>query len=277
MSDPKVVGRVATESRTTSSQNTKGKPNYALPTDRVGFLKQWELLRAYSALTLQGKKIVTNPEVSALVRIHPNTAILAHPFFIENGLLQKEGTGYVASPEVLAYAKAFNWNAETAPQKLAPLFRTSWFANTLLPRLAMGTLTERQAVEALAAASGAHPRFEGQLKTILAYLAAVGLVRRDGDTLSQAMPMPEDSSARTEPTPLPDSEPRPNSNRETGRGGMLSTAFSQAPEGVLRFNVDVSVDMKEFAMWKPERISAFWSGIAQVLAAKAAVEGEASK
>jgi hypothetical protein len=46
---------------------------------------------------------------------------------------------------------------------------------------------------------------------------------------------------------------------------------------VLRFNVDVSVDMKEFATWKPDRISAFWAGIAQVLAAKAAVEQEGTE
>ena len=57
------------------------------------------------------------------------------------------------------------------------------------------------------------------------------------------------------------------------RPAAVATAFAQVPEGVLKFSVDVNVDLREFATWQPDRISAFWAGIAQVLAAKAAVEG----
>ena len=33
---------------------------------------------------------------------------------------------------------------------------------------------------------------------------------------------------------------------------------------MVQFDVSVRVDMKEFAGWKPDRIAAFFSGIAQV-------------
>jgi hypothetical protein len=50
------------------------------------------------------------------------------------------------------------------------------------------------------------------------------------------------------------------------------TSVLQSTAGGVTFNVDVSVDMAEFATWRPERIQAFFRGIAEVLAAKADVE-----
>jgi hypothetical protein len=279
MTGPKVIGQIPPEipaTDGTAKAPVSEKPSRVLPTERVGLTKQFDMLRGYAAITSQGKTVVTNQEVSELVKIHPNTAILTNPFFLDVGFLRKEGNGYVVAPEVLSYVKAIGWNAETAAQKLAPLLGRTWFANALLPRLRMGKpITEREAIEVLADTSGAGPKYEGQLKNILAYLAQSGLVRKEGDSyrdggaiLQEEPAMRNEPSARAE-----DEEARPAQREVSGRGGSsLSTAFSQAPEGVLRFNVDVSVDMKEFATWQPDRITAFWSGIAQVLAAKANVE-----
>ena len=44
----------------------------------------------------------------------------------------------------------------------------------------------------------------------------------------------------------------------------------------MQFNVSVKVNMQEFAGWQAERVTAFFNGIAQVLAAKGALEKEAS-
>ena len=54
------------------------------------------------------------------------------------------------------------------------------------------------------------------------------------------------------------------------------TTFSQPTEGTVQFHVSVKVDMAEFAGWEPARITSFFGGIAQVLAAKGAIEKEAS-
>lgn len=48
--------------------------------------------------------------------------------------------------------------------------------------------------------------------------------------------------------------------------------FSAPTEGVVQFHVSVKVDMNEFEGWQPERIAAFFGGIAQVLSAKGAIE-----
>jgi len=53
--------------------------------------------------------------------------------------------------------------------------------------------------------------------------------------------------------------------------------FFGTTEGAVNFNVSVRVDMGEFASWKPERIAAFFNGMAQVLAAKADVEKSGSE
>jgi len=280
MTGPKVVGSIPPDAPTAAPEPPKkqsgDRGSKVLPTDRVGYTKQYELLRGYAAMAAQGKSVISNAEVAELVKIHPNTAILAHPFFLDVGFLRKDGTGYAVAPEVLAYVKAISWNAETAPHKLAPLLRKTWFADALVPTLLMQKpLQERTAIEMLASVSGAGPKYEGLLKTILAYLVTTGIMRKEGDTY-YAGPALEDGAMRgatAQPEVPPsrvESEEPPRYN--AARGSSLTTGFAAAPEGVLRFNVDVSVDMKEFATWKPERISAFWAGIAQVLAAKAGVE-----
>ena len=49
----------------------------------------------------------------------------------------------------------------------------------------------------------------------------------------------------------------------------VSSNFDQGnPEGLLQFAVNVRVDMAEIRTWRPDRIAAFFTGIAQVLAAK---------
>jgi hypothetical protein len=54
----------------------------------------------------------------------------------------------------------------------------------------------------------------------------------------------------------------------------MSTAFVSDAAGVVQFNISVKVDMTEFATWTPERIAAFFAGVAAVLAAKGKMEKE---
>jgi len=41
------------------------------------------------------------------------------------------------------------------------------------------------------------------------------------------------------------------------------------PEGVLRFAVDVDIDLNEMATWEPQLITRFFDGLAMMLTAKA--------
>src|ERR1017187_7723045 len=70
-------------------------------------------------------------------------------------------------------------------------------------------------------------------------------------------------------TPTDPPNPAPN---KTG----VSTAFLQSTEGLVQFHVSVKVNMNEFKGWEGDRIQAFFSGIAQVLAAKEKIEESAT-
>lgn len=270
----------AASGATASDQSTvrvADKPTRPLPATRVGFAKQMEMLRAGAVLVSQGTSAPTNAQIAELVGIHKNTSVYVYPFFLDVGFVTKSGDGYIPASEVLAYGKAFNWNAETAPQKLAPLLRRAWFGIALMPKLAMGQMEERRAIEILAGESGAGPAYEGQLKTILQYLGVAGLIRREGDVIRAGVAATEQVEVEQKPRTEPPPAEEPTGVRPGAPRPAITTAFTQAPEGVLRFSVDVNVDLREFSTWRPDRISAFWAGIAQVLAAKAAVEGETSK
>lgn len=57
--------------------------------------------------------------------------------------------------------------------------------------------------------------------------------------------------------------------------GELTTFRRDKTENVVSFDISVRVSMAEFATWRPERISAFFGGIASVLAAKGRIEEDA--
>ena len=44
--------------------------------------------------------------------------------------------------------------------------------------------------------------------------------------------------------------------------------LNAVPNAAVNFNVSVKLDMKEMEHWKPERIAAFFSGLARIMAAK---------
>jgi hypothetical protein len=270
MAGPDMAGSVpSNDSDSPKSENAKKRPTKVLPTTRVGFQKQLTMLRSYAELATP-EKPATTPEVAKLVGLHPNTAVYAVSFFVDTGMLQKVGQGYIAPPEVVNYHRAMGWNAETAGTKLAPILRRTWFARRLLPKLSLSPVDEKDAVEALALDASVGKEFSSSLVLLLEYLAIAGLVRREAGMLHPgAFGTAEEAGPRQESH---GDRQVDDQSRDTRRGGVVATTFATAPEGVLRFNVDVSVDMKEFATWRPERISAFWAGIAQVLAAKAAVE-----
>src|SRR2546429_1161223 len=117
MAEPRVAGTIpANKDVPTQKDKSKGdgdRPTKPLPTDRVSFAKQLEILRGYAALVAQGTAAPTNPAVADLVGLNRNTTILAHPFFIDVGLLIKSGDGYMPASEVLAYGKAHSWNPDT--------------------------------------------------------------------------------------------------------------------------------------------------------------------
>ena len=94
-------------------------------------------------------------------------------------------------------------------------------------------------------------------------MEAAGLVQRDGSLLRAIKGSAQLSAAE---------RPSINSTEPQGSRTAVSTVFSKPTDGVVQFTISVKVDMKEFAAWAPDRITAFFGGIAQVLAAKGKME-----
>lgn len=239
------------------------QPSRKLPTTRAGFSKQLDALRAYALLSANGSAAVRYPKVGETIKIHESNVSSMNPFFLENGFIEKSGNGYVPHSAVLEFNRAYSWNADTAGQKLAPLLRDSWFAQALVHRISFRAMPEDEAIEILASACNAGPEAKLSLKILIDYLEVAGLVRRENGSLSAQMqqveraPIVEPPPAPVEPAPVSsDSRPAPKNMAEATKGGAIS------------FQINVNVDMAEIASWPADRITAFFSGVAQVIAAQ---------
>lgn len=79
---------------------------------------------------------------------------------------------------VAAPALAYQWNAESAPQKLADHLVGTWFGEALLRKIEFRPHSTTEAIGVLADAAGASPEHRGQLESILSLLK--GRRPRDG-------------------------------------------------------------------------------------------------
>lgn len=257
-----------------TSAPKKVRPTKVIPTERLTVKKQFDLLRAFAAASGPNGKPVTNKEVADILKMADTSVSLANFFFTETGLLAKGANGFTPSPEVMSYSRAYEWNPANAAHKVGPLLSKTWFAEALTPKLSFRAMDEDEAINTLADVSAAAPDYRPNLKMLIEFMETAGLIQRDGTLIKLAR-----NTGATEPvvTQEPtEREPTPAAVPTAPSRSTVSTAFTQQPtEGVVQFHISVRVDMGEFSNWKPDRISAFFGGIAQVLAAKAAVEKDA--
>lgn len=258
----------ATNGGNGSQKTKKAKPSKPLPTNRLIFEKQTKVLLGYAAGYETTGKPAGLKDIADIVKLHRNTVTLINPFFAAIGLIKKqEGQhGYVPSKEVMAYGKAFEWDKETAGHKLAPVIRESWFAEELLPKIALHPIEAQEAIQYLAHAASVGTEYKDHLEILLDYLETSGLIQREGSKIMKASTLPPSSKQEEPPKPPASDTPR------DGQGREKPPSNSQDSEGAVRFQVSIQVNMSEIATWKPDRIQAFFSGMAQVIAAKGANE-----
>ena len=240
------------------------EPQEQLPTDRIAFDKQLKFLLAYAAASDNGAKAVSNEDVAGLVEMNASTVSLANAFFVKMGFLARSGREYTPAKEVLEFKLADEWDPEGAPAKLAPLVERSWFAQALRPKLQMRPVDEVEAISDLAQRAMVTPDYKPQLKMLLNYLTRTGLVRQDGDKLTWIRKGHDTSESK--PTP-PTEKPRPSFG-----GGSHAEQPPIGGQGGINFSVNIAVSAADIGRWSPERIQAFFSGLAAVLAAKAGME-----
>jgi hypothetical protein len=256
-------------------EDGKSQPTKRLPTYRIKFSKQLDIIRAYGVKSQNGTKAANYKDVAEVVSIHANTISLLVGFLVENGFLERIGDATMPTKPVVEFAQAYSWSPDSAPKKLAPIIRRAWFGELLLEKLAFRAMPEDEAIAELAGAISAGPELKSQVATLTEYAIVTGLVRRDGSMLSlgedAAAPSSELIVARQEKSQQGpeqrDSAPPP----ALSSSATTSTSF-MTTEGAVQFHVSIRVTMQEMASWTPDRISAFFAGLAQVLAAKKGAE-----
>jgi len=278
VSNPTVVGQIAPETTDTgSSEKSKSKLSRALPTDRLSQEKQLLLLRCYaiaSASAPEGKG-VSLAELAKLSGLNISSVGLNNTFFSEMGLITKMGTGYVPVAEVISYERAYQFNAETAGQKLAPALRKSWAGVALVQKLGARPMGEEEAIGELAEACKGGPEHRPQLKALLDYLELAALIEHDGLTIRQGRLAREDGQVVRTDDPAAGQQVTPPSVQRN-----ITTTFAANPNGAaggLSLAVNIQVDMAEMGTWPPQVVSAFMQGLAQVITAKAAAEGSSTR
>lgn len=240
----------------------KNRPARPLPSPRVRVATQLELLKAYAVASNFGGTPTTYIKVAELANISANSASLCNAFFYDAGLLVRADNGAQPTQPVIEYARALDWGRDDAATKLAPAIRNTWFAQTLIMHLKMRSISVTEAIQKLAEEAAASKEFQPSLRMCIEYLEITGIARRNGDQLQlvtaatvMGAPNKEDDEMAAETSAKP-------------RRPAAISGFPQPSGGSIRLAFDVTVSMAELASWDAARITAFFAGVAQVLAAK---------
>jgi hypothetical protein len=224
------------------------KLSKVLPTTRIAFAKQIQMLRAFGASYVATSKPVTSVQVAELVEIHESTARLVNAFFLDVGLMVKSeqaNLGFVPSGDVIAMHRAYEWSQQNPERKLYPTFKDTWFAKALTTKLMFrGSLDESEAVGILADAAQAGPEYRAQLAVAIAFLESSGVVERDGIMLRLAKP---DAQAN-DPKPQIEDKPTPRQPVNEPSEAMRVVRLPRAG-GSLQLSGDVNL----FALTGDER------------------------
>lgn len=167
-------------------KQVKQKPSKPLPSDRLSFDSQLSILRAYAAASGPSKNPASNADVEKISDISASSVSVCNPFFNDVGLIIREGNKQRPAQNVFDYAHSFEWDAEGAAAKLAPIIEDTWFAEALIPKLAFRALSRDEAVTYLAEESKATLEYKRQLELLLDYLEAAGLIKIEGNTVTKA-------------------------------------------------------------------------------------------
>lgn len=253
-------------------EKRKQEPTKRLPTTRIKFSRQLDVIRAYGIKSQNGTRPASYKDAAEVTGIHLNTVSLMVGFLVENGFLERVGGDTMPTRAVLDFAQAYNWSAETAPRKLAPIVRNSWFGELLLTKLAFRSMSEDDAIAELGGAISAGTEYKASIGILVDYTVATGLVRRDGNQLSlgDEAVTAEPTMSRQDRSPLSEQRDDPAAPSWPSTANVATSFLTT--EGAVQFHVSIRVSMQEMGGWTPDRITAFFTGLAQVLAAKKGTE-----
>src|SRR5260221_3271111 len=176
-----------------------------LPTDRINIPKQFEIVRAFAAVSGPERRPVSNKQASEVVGITAETLSLGNTFLVEIGVLEKPETGLVPSAEALAFKTASEMGEERPESRLSGLIRKSWFFDAIRPKLEFQSMTESAVVTELAISVHAEKADLPRVRALIDYLSITGVVTRENGTVTLVRagqpPPPPPNPNMTKPYP----------------------------------------------------------------------------
>ncbi len=157
-----------------------------LPTDRITFDKQVEVVRAYAAVyAANDGQPVTNEQAGEIVGLSGSTISQSNAFFDDIGLVTRaEAGGFIPSAEVIEYNNACQWDESEARGKLRPLFERAWFYRCLVPRLQLAPQSQTTCLALLASESKAQTEHNERLLNLIKFLELAGIISTNGGNVS---------------------------------------------------------------------------------------------
>jgi len=215
-----------------TSSRPRVKLRKALPTDRVTFAKQLDILRAAAAASGPDRKPVSNDDIAKVVNIHFNSISNCNPFFLEAGLFTRHKHQNMPCDEVFAYAERYEWEQEKAAYKLAPIIRKTWFCLTLVPKLTFRSLSVEEAIGFLAEEAGASRDYKDQLFMLVEYMRVSGIVAVEGNMVSLIKGATEESqqSNKSENQPIKDTDSRKDIDRNEELNPFIQGLLKKLPQ-----------------------------------------------
>jgi hypothetical protein len=189
-----------------SGRPQKTRADRGLPTDRLAFEKQVDVLRAIAQMSGSSRRPVTAEDLSAAAGLKGSTGGLSNRFFRDSGWVVSAGRGmYTATDPLLEYHRHLNIDAQDlqgARRHLAASAQASWYWEELEPLL-NGSARQSMILHALSKAAGAYEHTP-QLVLILTWLEWLGLIRREGDIIFRGSvaadpAQPEEGTREDEP------------------------------------------------------------------------------
>lgn len=203
----------------------------AIPTDRVNFGRQLDILRATAVESGRDRKPVTNDAVAKVANLHAGSISICNPFFLDAGLLVRHKMQNIPCDEVFAFADSYEWDKEKAALKLAPVIRRAWFSIVLMPKLNFRPLPIDEALGFLAEEAGATKGHRDQLATILEYMKAAGVIATDGGIVTLNKNDVDDSGKEDARIPAPNQNELSKSDGD-GKGGDRGDGDSRSGESL---------------------------------------------
>src|SRR5579872_3995137 len=157
------------EQRARRERSTLSK---VLPTDRLSFEKQREVLRAFAAeYAANQNQPVTTDKAGLIVTLSGSTVSQAVAFFCDIGILARaEKGGFIPSAELVEYNNSCQWDEAEAKTRLRPIFERTWFYRCLVPRLQLASQSQTTCLAILSSESKATQEHQERLIYLLNFL-----------------------------------------------------------------------------------------------------------